>query len=131
MKKTLAITFALLVLAFLLPTLCSAVDPIKKDLGVQNPSFGSTGQAQAMLSLVKNNPHQRKYQISYKTEVDKVLFEYDVAQDTLTRIHQKNDGTGTRETLPGDAMYRLRSAAKGKSLFDTKTGKSTGTMAAF
>ncbi|MFH0781398.1 MAG: hypothetical protein V2B20_05530 [Pseudomonadota bacterium] len=131
MKKHLANILVLLVLAFLLPTLCSAVEPVKKDLGVKNPSFGATGQAIAMLSLIKDNPHQRKYQISYKTEVDKVLFEYDVAQDTLARVHQRNDGTGTNEQLPGDAMYRLRSAAKGGSLFDTKTGKSVGTMTSF
>lgn len=131
MKKVLANTLVLLVLAFLLPTLCSAVEPVKKDLGAKNPSFGATGQAIAMLSFIKNNPHQRKYQISYKTEVDKVLFEYDVAQDSLTRIHQKNDGTGTNELLPGDAIYRLRSAAKGGSLFDTSAGKSVGTMRSF
>lgn len=131
MKKFLANTLVLLALAFLLPTLCSAVEPVKKDLGVKNPSFGATGQAIAMLALIKDNPHQRKYQISYKTEEDKVLFEYDVAQDSLRRVHRRIDGTGTNELLPGEAMYRLRSAAKGGSLFDTSAGQSTGTMRNF
>jgi hypothetical protein len=131
MRKRFSMILSLLALALLLPALCSAVEVVKKDLGVRNASFSATGQAQAMLSLVKNNPHQFKYQISYKTEVGNVLFEYDVAMDVLTRINKKKDGTGTAEKLPGDAMYRLQSAAKGGSLFDTKKGKSVGTMESF
>ena len=131
MKKHFSTTLVLLALALLLPVLCYAVEVIKKDLGVRNASFSSTGQAQAMLSLVKDNPHKFKYQISYKTEVGNVLFEYDVAMDALTRINKQKDGRGTVEKFPGDAMYRLQSAAKGGSLFDTKKGKSVGTMESF
>ncbi|GEM_PF-7031118 len=124
-------TLVLLVLALFLPALCTAAEVIQKDLGVRNASFGATGQAIAMLSLIKDNPHQFKYQISYKTEVDKVLFEYDSGMDALARIHKNNDGTGTIEKLPGDALYRLQAAAKGGSLFDTRKGKSAGTMDSF
>lgn len=131
MRKRFSMIFALLTLAVLLPALCYAVEVVKKDLGVRNASFSSTGQAQAMLSLVKDNPHQFKYQISYKTEVGNVLFEYDVAMDALTRIKKQKDGTGTAEKFPGDAMYRLQSAAKGGSLFDTRQGKSAGTIENF
>ncbi|MBU1567254.1 MAG: hypothetical protein KJ630_16720 [Proteobacteria bacterium] len=131
MKKHIAKTLVTLTLAFLLPAICIGAEVIEKDLGVRNASFSSTGQALAMLSLINEKPHHLKYQISYKTEVDQVVFEYDAGMDSITRIRKQKDGTGTLEKLPGEAMYRLQTAAKGGSLFDTRKGKSVGTVENF
>jgi hypothetical protein len=130
-KSYFAKILTLLVLTIFLPALSNAEEIIKKDLGVRNVSFGSKGQAISMLSLIKNNPHQFKYQISYKTEADIVFFQYDVAMDAIIRIHKRKDGTGTAEKWPGEAMYRLQSAANGGTLLDTKKGRSAGTMTNF
>lgn len=131
MQKHFSKTLAFLVLAILLPALCIAAEPIKRDLGVRNASFGSAGQSAAMLSLINDKPHQRIYLISYKTEADTVFFEFDKAMDTITRVHKRKNGTGTAEKWQGDALYRLQAAAKGRSLNDTRSGKSTGTMTKF
>lgn len=131
MKQPCAKTLAFLILVLLLPVLSNGAEIIKNDLGIRNPSFGSAGQAAAMLSLIDDKPHQRKYQISYKTEDDTVFFEFDIAMDTITRIHKRKNGTGTAEKWQGDALYRLQAAAKGGTLNDTKNGKSAGTMTNF
>jgi hypothetical protein len=131
MQKYNSNIFPLLILALLLPALGIAADVIQKDLGVRNPSFSSAGQAAAMLVLINDKPHQRKYQISYKTEEDSVFLECDIAMDTLTRVHKRINGTGTAEKWQGDALYRLRTAAKGGSLNDTKAGSSVGTITNF
>jgi hypothetical protein len=118
-------------LVILLPALAIAAEAVKRDLGIRNVSFGSAGQASAMLSLLNDKPHQRKYQLSYKTKADTVFFEFDMAMDTIIRVHKRKNGTGTIERWQGDALYRLQAAAKGGSLNDTKVGKSAGTMSNF
>ena len=123
----------LIIIIFILSlaSICGAVEVIKKDLGVRNPSFGSMGQSIELLKLIKSTPHQFQYEISYKTEVDTVLFGCDLGHDTVTRIHKQKNGTGTAEKWQGDAMFRLQSAAKGGTLNDTKSGKSAGTIVNF
>ncbi len=131
MQNHISKTFLFLVMAVLLPVLADAVEVIKKDLGVRNPSFSSAGQAAAMLALINEQPHQRKYQISYKTDDDTVFLECDIALDTITRVHKRKNGTGTAEKWQGEALHRLKAAAKGGSLNDTRRGKSVGTIAIF
>lgn len=131
MQKHFSKALVFLVLAILLPALAIAAEAIKRDLGARKVSFGSAGQAVAMLSLINDKPHQRIYQINYKTEADTVFFEFDMARDTITRVHKRKNGTGTAEKWQGDALYRLQAAAKGGSLNDTKDGKSAGTMVNF
>lgn len=131
MRKHISKTLLIMVLTILLPALCIAAEMVKKDLGVKNPSFGSAGQAREMLSFIKDNPHQREYQITYKTEVDTVFLECDLATDTLTRVHKRKDGTGTAEKWQDDVLYRLQATTKGGSLMDTKKGKSPGTITDF
>jgi hypothetical protein len=131
MQKQLAKALAFLAMVILLPALSVAADAITRDLGIRNVSFGSTGQAAAMLSLLNDKPHQRKYQLSYKTKADTVFFQFDMAMDTITRVHKRKNGTGTIERWQGDALYRLQAAAKGGSLNDTKEGKSSGTLSNF
>jgi hypothetical protein len=120
-----------LILAVLLPVLAVAVEIIKRDLGVRNPSFGSAGQASAMLALINQHPHQRTYQVSYSTEDDTVFLECDIAMDTIIRVHKRRNGTGTTEKWQSEALYRLKTAAKGGSLNDTRKGKSAGTITNF
>ncbi|EKD40035.1 MAG: hypothetical protein ACD_75C00196G0002 [uncultured bacterium] len=131
MKQPCPKTLTFLVLALLLPVLANAAEIIKNDLGTRDVSFGSAGQAAAMLKLIDDRPHQRQYQISYKTETDTVFFEFDIAIDTIVRIHKRKNGTGTVEKWQGDALYRLQAAVKGGTLNDTKKGKSAGTMTNF
>lgn len=131
MQKHISKILHFLILALLLPALAVAVEVIKKDLGVRNPSFSLAGQAAAMMALINEQPHQRKYQISYKSDDDTVFLECDIAMDTITRVHKRRNGTGTAEKWQGEALYRLKTAAKGGSLSDTKKGKSAGTMTNF
>lgn len=131
MQKHISKLLLFLILAALLPVLAVAVEVIKKDLGVRNPSFGSAGQAATMLALINEHPHQRKYQVSYKTDDDTVFLECDIAMDTITRVHKRRNGTGTAEKWQGEALYRLKTAAKGGSLNDTRKGKSAGTITNF
>jgi hypothetical protein len=131
MQKQILKIVLFLIWAFLLPALGGAAEVVKKDLGVRNPSFGSAGQAAAMLALLNEQPHQRKYQISYKTDDDTVFLECDIAMDTITRVHKQKNGTGTAEKWQGEALYRLKTAAKGGSMSDTRKGKSVGTITNF
>lgn len=131
MKKHISTIPQFLILALLLPILAVASEVIKKDLGVRNPSFGSAGQAAAMLALINQYPHQRQYQVSYKTDDDAVFLECDIAMDTIIRVHKRKNGTGTAEKWQGEALYRLKAAAKGGSLNDTRKGKSAGTITNF
>lgn len=131
MEKQFSKRLFFLLFVLLLPAFCNAADVIKKDLGVHNASFGASGQAKELLSLIKAHPHERQYQISYKTETDTVFFSCDIAMDTITRIHKLRNGTGTVEVWQGDAQYRLQAAAKGGSLNDTQKGKSAGKMTSF
>jgi len=131
MKNYFSTLLILLLSVFFLSANCNGADAVTRDLGVRNASFGSLGQARALLSLIKDNPHRFKYQINYKTEAGRVVFSYDIPMDTLTRLHKQKDGSGTVETWPGNALHRLQAAAKGGSLNDTPQGKSSGTLSHF
>jgi hypothetical protein len=131
MKMHISNKLHFLILALLMPVLAVAVEVIEKDLGLRNPSFGSAGQAAAMLALINEHPHQRKYQVSYKTDDGTVFLECDIAMDTITRVHKRKNSTGTAEKWQGEALYRLKTATKGGSLNDTRKGKSMGTITNF
>ena len=93
--------------------------------------FGSSGQALALIDLIKRSPRDSIYQIKYKTSTDIVVFECDLSQDTVTRIHQKSKGRNTVEKWSGQAILRLKHAANGGSLDDTPNGHSPGTIRTF
>ena len=131
MKNYFSTLLIVLLSAFFLSGTCHGSEVVTRDLGVRNVSFGSLGQARALLSLIKDNPHRFKYQINYKTEAGRVVFSCDLPMDTITRLHKQKDGSGTVETWSGSALFRLRAAAKGGSLNDTPQGKSAGTLSNF
>ena len=131
MKNYFSTLLIVLLSAFFLSGTCHGSEVVTRDLGVRNVSFGSLGQARALLSLIKDNPHRFKYQINYKTEAGRVVFSCDVSMDTITRLHKQKDGSGTVETWSGSALFRLWAAAKGGSLNDTPQGKSAGTLSNF
>lgn len=123
------ILFCLFLLS--LAAFCGAAEVIKKNLGIRNESFGSMGQSIELLKLMKNNPHQFEYQLTYKTTAGTVIFACDTGKDTITRINKRKNGTGTAEKWQGDALFRLQSAANGGTLNDTRKGKDAGTMISF
>jgi hypothetical protein len=108
-----------------------ALAQVSSDLGLQREGFGSSSQAQALLKLIESNPGQYGYQISYTTSSDTVVFGCDLARDSIVRIHQRPNGTGTGERWQGYARHRLQSAADGGSLNDTPAGKQPGVMQSF
>lgn len=100
-------------------------------IGDRDRSFGSHGQANAILALMNQQPGKSAYQISYNTPVDVVVFGCDLEKEILIRVHQDSKGRGTAESWHGDIMYRLNQAANGGSLNDTKNGKNPGTFETF
>lgn len=112
-------------------TTFSAINEVEKDLGKKGSAFGSTGQANALLVLIRDNPASTNVKISYTTDFDIVVMEYSKTEDSLVRIHQKNNGSGTTEVWRGDVLSRLKAAAAGGSLNDTTTGKKPGSFSTF
>lgn len=112
-------------------TFAFSADSISKDLGNKGISFGSSEQAAALSSLIKENPGANRYQISYTTDLDVVIFGCDLSSDVIIRLHNKPDGHGSSETWSGDIMHRLFSAAGGGSLNDTPDGKKPGSFQSF
>lgn len=101
------------------------------DLGRKSLSFGSAEQARALLGLMERQPGKASYQITYQTSGDVVIFGLDRNKDTIARLHQRMNGTGTGERWTGHVDHRLHSAASGGSLNDTPGGKSPGTIERF
>lgn len=108
-----------------------ASDQISVDLGMKDVGFGSAGQAAALQRLIQDNPGLNRYQISYSTGSDVVVFGCDLNSDVIIRIHNKPDGHGTNETWSGHVLFRILSAAKGASLNDTPNGKQPGSYQSF
>ena len=122
----------LIVLALMFYLATSALaEPVTRHLGRQTPTFGTVGQASALLDLVRSVPGQEDYRITYQAEADVVVFGTQLGREQLMRLHQRPDGTGTAETWTGHTMYRIEHAATGGSLNDTKAGKSPGNMTNF
>lgn len=124
-------TFLYLLLSFFYFAPCNAADDPKEHLGKRSVSFGSSEQATALLSLMGQQPNKNEYQISYETEADTVIFGCSLVNDTIARIHQRRDGTGTAEKWTGSVKFRLQTAAKGGSLNDTDKGKIPGSFSSF
>ena len=122
----------LIVLALMFYLATSALaEPVTRHLGRQTPTFGTVGQASALLDLIRSVPGQEDYRITYQTEADVVVFGAHLGREQLMRLHQRPDGTGTAETWTGHTMYRIEQAATGGSLNDTIAGKAPGNMTNF
>jgi len=120
----------LLIITILLLSV-TAKAQISIDLGNKSEGFGSMSQAQAIIKLIESNPGHGGYQITYSTNLDTVVFGCDLNKDTIVRIHQRPNGTGTGERWQGHTLYRLKSAANNGSLNDTPEGKQPGIMQSF
>jgi hypothetical protein len=104
---------------------------VSKDLGLRSLGFGSQGQSQELLKLMRATPNKTGYEITYRTDVDAVTFECDLSRNVLTRIHRYKDGRGKQEIWSGYVAERLKSASTGGSLNDTPDGKKPGTFQSF
>jgi len=103
----------------------------QQDIGRQSINFGSDKQAKALLTLIDDFPNQVNYQITYQSDADVVVFGCDLSTETMARIHQRPNGTGSGENWSGEIMYRLKAAAAGGSLNDTSGGKNPGKYISF
>jgi len=101
------------------------------NLGGRPAGFGSQGQAQELLLLIRQRPGLAEYTISYQTDIDRVDISCDFLYDVLTRTYTRPDNHGTTERWYGSLESRLQSAAGGESLNDTPSGKSFATSSNF
>ncbi|HEY3057473.1 MAG TPA: hypothetical protein VGL99_00705 [Chloroflexota bacterium] len=101
---------------------------LSTDLGSRGIGFGSEGQAKELLAIIQQNPGKANYNISYRTDIDAVVFGADVTRQVIVRVHQEAGKGGSQETWSGYTLERLRNAAAGGSLNDTPAGKLMGTF---
>jgi hypothetical protein len=104
---------------------------VSKDLGQKGLGFGSRGQSQELLELMRAVPNKTGYAVTYRTDVDTVTFEFDLSRNVLTRIHRYKDGRGKQEVWSGHVVECLKSASAGGSLNDTPDGKEPGAFQSF
>ena len=101
------------------------------DLGQRPATYGPSEQARDLLAAIAAAPGRARYTVTYHTDEGTVVFECDVAQDLLVRVHRRSDGHGTAEVWMGYVLDRLQNAAVGASLNDTPAGEMVGTFEMF
>jgi hypothetical protein len=138
MKRALTAFFSLVVLIGYSSFILYAADSgkasdgkVSKYLGEQSTGFGSSGQSQELLKLFNSTPGKIEYEITYITDVDAVVFKFNLSSNELTRIHRYKDGRITQEIWNGYVTERLENASGGGSLNDTPVGKSPGSYKSF
>lgn len=90
-------------------------------------ALGSTGQADHLLRATTERPGVTEYRIEYATPEESVIVGVDFATDTITRLRQRPDGTGTAEQWRGQAYGRLQDARAGHGF----AARGAGTFASF
>ncbi len=104
---------------------------ISRGLGHKPSGIGSAEQAAELLRLISEFDGKSRYEISYTSDGDSVVFGCDMPKQLIVRIHQRIDGSGSQESWTGDVLYRLQSATGSGTLNDTPTGKRPVTVQYF
>lgn len=129
--KTASNTLCFLFAFFLVAVAAAAGQMVTANLGLKGPDFDSTGQAAAILQLLRKKPGATRYEISYKTSDHEVAFSCDLEKQTIDLTRTYPDGHGTLERWSGHSLYRLENAAGGGSLDNTPEGKLFRTLKSF
>lgn len=115
-------------LTFFTVSVAAAGQMVTANLGLKGPDFDSTGQAAAILQLIRKKPGATRYEITFRTREHEVVFKCDLEKQMIDLIRTYPDGHVTLERWSRHSLYRIENAAGGGSLDNTQEGKLFSTL---